>query len=160
MQRSLSGGSREIEPNTCQWEWSTGIMSMSYLGPRLSITGWSWKNVIKKWGWPMLGPWCPGNGKWYQDIILGEYPIWRSVISAGCNILFLWGNSLLHFLQGVSKKWLQLSQTGNTSSAWGFHILPKENPLTYFEEVMYASYSFPEWKETKFSPSTRMSHPL
>jgi hypothetical protein len=32
--------------------------------------------VIKKWGWPMLGPQFVGNGKWYQAIILGEYPIW------------------------------------------------------------------------------------
>lgn len=56
-------GSREIEPDTGQWEWCTGSMRMSYLGPQLSITGWSWKNVIKKWGWLMLGPWCMGNGK-------------------------------------------------------------------------------------------------
>jgi len=63
MQRSLSVGSREIERDTGQWEWCTGIMRMSYLGPQLSITGWSWKNVIKKWGWPMLEPQCMGNGK-------------------------------------------------------------------------------------------------
>jgi hypothetical protein len=114
--------------------------------------------VIKKWGWLMLGPWCMGNGKWYQAIILGEYPIWRSVIWAGCNILFLWGNSLLHFLQGVRDDYKCLKQ-GTQVLLEVSTVCPKKNPLTHFEQVMYASYSFPEWKETKFSPSTRMSHP-
>jgi hypothetical protein len=27
----------------------------SYLGLQLSITGWSWKNVMKKRRWPMSG---------------------------------------------------------------------------------------------------------
>jgi hypothetical protein len=51
----LSGGSREIEPDPGQWEWCTGSEDKSYLGPQLSITEWTWKNELQKWGWSMLG---------------------------------------------------------------------------------------------------------
>jgi hypothetical protein len=63
MQRSLSRGSREIEPDTGQWEWCTGIMRMSLFRAIAFHHMMVMEECDKEMGWPMLGPQCVGNGK-------------------------------------------------------------------------------------------------